>query len=531
MVWREWRKPFSDSNLGKKTSETSKTSELSKPAVINKSKPSSDILDNTELKAESKPPQNDEPINDESKQNVVEASCKAPPSPTILSARASVKSALEKGQMETDSRMYGYAKDEKEDPNEYMDMTVRERLIGEEIIRREFKDDGITSSWLDTDEEWQKNISILQEKWYNQISYILPNNNNMAGIATRYVTENELNTKMSIKELSKYVLVLDILLTDKVKRDQARRRLKKRYNFTEEQVFALIPKQTAGRKKGGALPNAPDTPDITQEAEPEMVNTCQISPKETIRDLALRIIRDNLSEVEVKAIAKALAGMAPNDSANTTRSANIIQKGNRLLRENEGIDYPDHFSLESVKERLNSYDVSNKPDKQALADVMIMLCIRPAEIKDLRIFNGNVTGYGKNWGQQDIPRVFRSLEKNEERAKQLLIWIQEAISSRQLKDPGKPGILWFNTFLKKDEFLPKVGKPLLPSSLRKLGAVYAVVSHGAKNLSEAMTIASEALRHSPDNHTSPAKNYTIVNYRLRGEPYNQATVFELSSEN
>ncbi|PKC55794.1 hypothetical protein RhiirA1_402625 [Rhizophagus irregularis] len=215
----------------------------------------------------------------------------------------------------------------------------------------------------------------------------------------------------------------------------------------------------------------------------------------------------------------------------TTRSANKIKKENRLLHKNEGIDYPDHFSLESVKERLDSYDVSNIPDKQALADVMIMLCILPAEIKDLRISNGSVTGYGKNWGQQDISRVFRSLEKNEERAKQLLIWIQEAISSGQLKDPGKPGVLWFNTFLKKDEFLPKVGKPLLPSSLRKIGAVFAVVAHGAKNLSKAETIASEALRHSPDNHASPAKNYTIVNYRLRGEPYNQATVFELSGEN
>jgi len=45
--------------------------------------------------------------------------------------------------------------------------------------------------------------------------------------------------------------------------------------------------------------------------------------------------------------------------------------------------------------------------------------------------------------------VFRSLEKDEERAKQLLTWIQDAISSGQLKDPGKPGALWFNIFLKK----------------------------------------------------------------------------------
>ena len=78
-----------------------------------------------------------------------------------------------------------------------------------------------------------------------------------------------------------------------------------------------------------------------------------------------------------------------------------------------------------------------------------------------------------------------------------------------------PGVKWFNTFLKKDIFLPETGKPLLPRYLRKLGAVFAVIAHRAKNLSEAMTIASEALRHFPDNHASPAKNYTIINYRKK----------------
>ncbi len=43
----------------------------------------------------------------------------------------------------------------------------------------------------------------------------------MAGIATRYVTENEFNNEISIEELSKYAPALDILLMDKVKRDQA----------------------------------------------------------------------------------------------------------------------------------------------------------------------------------------------------------------------------------------------------------------------------------------------------------------------
>jgi hypothetical protein len=54
----------------------------------------------------------------------------------------------------------------------------------------------------------------------------------------------------------------------------------------------------------------------------------------------------------------------------------------------------------------------------------------------------------KTGGQQDTPRVFRSMKKNEERASQLLTWIQEAITFEQLRDPGKLGVLWFNTFLK-----------------------------------------------------------------------------------
>ncbi|CAG8483292.1 11607_t:CDS:2 [Paraglomus brasilianum] len=65
--------------------------------------------------------------------------------------------------MQTDARMCGFAKEAEEDPSEYMDMTVRERLISEEIIRRSLEEDGITSSWLDTDEEWKKTINILQE--------------------------------------------------------------------------------------------------------------------------------------------------------------------------------------------------------------------------------------------------------------------------------------------------------------------------------------------------------------------------------
>ncbi|CAB5304384.1 unnamed protein product [Rhizophagus irregularis] len=189
---------------------------------------------------------------------------------------------------------------------------------------------------------------------------------------------------MSDEELSQHTPALLKLLTDKLKRDKGRQRFQK------------------GRVQSGE------------------VNLCQMSdliPEgKTLKRIAQRITQDNLSEKDVESIAKALVESASNDSAGSsrisrlrrelrtlnapekiisatlipeiTRSANKIQKESSEQRENEGIDFSDHFSLESVKERLNSYDISNILNIQALADVMIMLCIRPAEIKTLCISNG-----------------------------------------------------------------------------------------------------------------------------------------------
>ncbi|PKY39644.1 hypothetical protein RhiirA4_415198 [Rhizophagus irregularis] len=120
------------------------------------------------------------------------------------------------------------------------------------------------------------------------------------------------------------------------------------------------------------------------------VNICQVSnliPGETVEMIAQRIMRDSLSEKEVKAIAKALTSPNPVTATSrlsrlrrelrklnapekiisatydekTTCASNKIQKERKVQRENEGIDFPDHFSLESVKERLNLYDVSKTP--------------------------------------------------------------------------------------------------------------------------------------------------------------------------
>ncbi|RHZ54556.1 hypothetical protein Glove_426g31 [Diversispora epigaea] len=163
---------------------------------------------------------------------------------------------------------------------------------------------------------------------------------------------------------------------------------------------------------------------------------------------------------------------------------NKIQMDN--LKKAKTIDYPDEFTLESVKERLDAYDINTPPNYQALADVMLMLCICPAELITLHITDAGVTGYAKNRGQPDIPQKFRSMEKDQKRARELLTWIQCAISSGRMEDLGKPGAKWFNRFLKDFDLIPK--------HLRKIGAVYVVVTNEAKHMADAYTIAGEALR-------------------------------------
>ncbi|CAJ0847663.1 13053_t:CDS:1 [Entrophospora sp. SA101] len=330
-------------------------------------------------------------------------------------------------------------------------------------------------------------------------------------------------------------------LEEEIVREITKRILQNRYGFSGDQVEALFDLQSDLRRLSDQK-NESKTVNIVISNQPS-----KGIKKESIGDMAQRFLRDKLSIRDVRAEAHALALSAKNANAGSSRlsrlrrelrnlnasleiieatkfpditeDANKIQMDNRKKAETKRIDYPDEFTLESVKERLDAYNVKTLPDCQALADVMVMLCIRPAELTTLRITDVGVTGYAKNRGQPDIPRKFRSMEKGQERAKELLTWIQNTISSGRMGDPGKPGAKWFNRFLKDYNLVPKY--------LRKIGAVYGVVVHEAENIAHAYTIAGECLRHNPDNHTSPVQNYVVVNYRKKGQTPEQARPFHL----
>ncbi|CAH1769701.1 4747_t:CDS:2 [Entrophospora sp. SA101] len=284
-------------------------------------------------------------------------------------------------------------------------------------------------------------------------------------------------------------------LEEEIIREKAKRILQNRYGFSEDQVEALFSAQENESRFGESL--LCRTEGTTLKGY-KTVNMCQdtssataVSNKpskgmeeETIGDMVQRILRNKLSMRDVRAEAYALALSAKNANAGSshlsrlrrelrnlnasleiieaTKFPDITEDANKIQSDNwkkaKTINYPDEFTLES-----------------ALADVMVMLCIRPAELTTLCITDSGVT--------------------------------------------GKPGVKWFNKFLKDYDLIPKY--------LRKLGAVYGAVLHKAENPAHVYTIAGECLHHNSDNHTSPVQNYVVVNYRKRGVPYEQARPFHI----
>ncbi|CAG8557939.1 1719_t:CDS:2 [Cetraspora pellucida] len=253
----------------------------------------------------------------------------------------------------------------------------------------------------------------------------------MSAIATKIIEKYNLISKMSMSKLSQYTSEFLKNLTDDRKRNQTRRCLRDGFKFSNEQVSILIPNQRSGKNKTINL----------------VEGSCRI---------AIALPPKSLEEEIVSEIAKRILQNRYGFSEDQKKA-----EANR-------IDYPDHFTLEIVKERLDGYDVSTLPNLQALADVMVMLCICLAELTSLHITDAGVT------------------------AKELLTWIQNAISSGRMGDPG---------------------------------AVYGAVVHRAKNPAHLMTIAEECLRHNSCNYTSPVQNYVVVNYRPRNTSPEQAKPF------
>ena len=104
------------------------------------------------------------------------------------------------------------------------------------------------------------------------------------------------------------------------------------------------------------------------------------------------------------------------------------------------------------------------------------------------------------------------MEKDSECARELLIWIQEAVKAEKLHDPvyiknGKcniDNVRSFNGFLKQKPYKP------LPKDLRKIGGKHASMVHAGPNPTPQHldNLSKIALRHKID-HLDVGKNYAL----------------------
>ncbi|RIA86587.1 hypothetical protein C1645_829049 [Glomus cerebriforme] len=238
------------------------------------------------------------------------------------------------------------------------------------------------------------------------------------------------------KPKCKYAPELDTLLPDwkahKCIKEALARGTEKRSAFSKEQIRALMLDQRnkiySVWKRAQEVTKSEDKWDI-------FINTLSLGPKENKdRYRADREFIDHYAK----------------DSKTTTVSNKIQQERTEKCLTNPG-RIPEHFTFEKVLRRLQNIDTSKIPSMQVLADVIVMLSMKPAEVSSLQIINYKpdsedlLAWYkaGYSWyyigchKQRDKPMLIclLSMEKDPECVKELLTWIQDAIKAGKLRDP------------------------------------------------------------------------------------------------
>ncbi|RIA82848.1 hypothetical protein C1645_834710 [Glomus cerebriforme] len=223
-------------------------------------------------------------------------------------------------------------------------------------------------------------------------------------------------------------------------RDTNNRGTDNRRSFSKEQIEALLPdkrkKNLTIEGKAEYCTKASDFIDIItnhwavglkNKDENEII--VSVSRQSTFR---VKLAEGDVDSAIIEEFAK---------DKNLIQDSNKIQK-ERTKKRMANLDrIPIHFSLANVSKRIQNIDISKISTRENLADVIVMLSMRPAE-------------------------------KNPECARELLIWIQDAIKAKKLFDPvfteSKICNAWlFNEFLKQESY------KTIPKKLRDYGSKHA----------------------------------------------------------
>ncbi|CAG8748840.1 10373_t:CDS:1, partial [Dentiscutata erythropus] len=347
-----------------------------------------------------------------------------------------------------------------------------------------------------------------------------PKTNNFTSILDQFLNKYNLSAGSNPLQLRTHADELGTMLPDWKARKDVKEALHRRL-FKDNQIEALVPnnkkKRLTIKERAQYCAKTGDVWDIYLHAL-DLAEIKNDADKEIVASSSrLSQFRKELAE----------AGVDPEQINIYAKLPNITQASNKIQKRKleQGLisrpKTPKHFFLEEGLRRLQNIRTTETPTLQDLADVIMMLSMRPAEATTLRIiyyepdesnpsewynpdYSWYCNGYIKNKGEaknNSEPRPFLSMEKNPERARELLTWIQNAIAIGKLRDPvysinGKHSTGVFSKFLKPYGITAK--------RLRKIGGKHASRVHGGQNsTSQHLAFLSRiAMRHKMDRHDS-----------------------------
>jgi len=347
-----------------------------------------------------------------------------------------------------------------------------------------------------------------------------PKTNSFTSILDQILNKYNLSAESNPLQLRAHADELGTMLPDWKARKDVKEALRRRL-FKNNQIEALVPdkrgKKLTIKERAQYCAKTEDVWDIWLHALDLAVPKNNTDEAIVAASSCLSQFRKELAEAGVDPEQINTYAKLPN----VTRASNKIQKRKLELGLISRPKTPKHFSLEEGLGRLQNIHTTETPTLQDLADVIMMLSMRPAEVTTLRIihyepdesnppewynpdYSWYCTGYIKNKGEaknNSEPRPFLSMEKNPERARELLTWIQNAIAIGKLRDPvysinGKRSTGVFSKFLKPYGITAK--------RLRKIGGKHASRVHGGQNsTSQHLAFLSRiAMRHKIDRHDS-----------------------------
>src|SRR3954454_18693638 len=215
-----------------------------------------------------------------------------------------------------------------------------------------------------------------------------PKANNFVLVLEQFLKKYNLTADSTPEQLSKHAPELDALLPDWMACRCVKVALAKgtenRRLFSKERIEALLPDKRKGKltieERAKYCTKTGDFIDI-------VANHWKLGPKsndenEIVAGVARQLtFRVKLSE----------GGVDPAIIDTFAKDKDRIQESNKIQRKRtkkrmaKAPRIPKHFSLANVSKRIQNMDVSKIPTREDLADIIIMLSMRPSEVTSLRI--------------------------------------------------------------------------------------------------------------------------------------------------